>query len=418
MVTTGQQMRPRPVGRVCWLLALHLLAPAAAAGQSDTLHPGTRLPVRFVQGVRSGRDSIGSIILLQTMASVTRDSCVMLAPYRTVWARVSTSKGGRMFGRGGQFGLSTDSLRRLTGEILLVEAILDTLEWERSGARLLPSGVVEQHGRSAVSAAILPAVAATGGLAIVPVALIGGWSLLHKGAGVEILAGELAGVRLVEPFAIATPASCQPLTGDHTTLARPQLPDISPRATDPSGLVLGDQFNVVLLGTEEDVRQAFRAAGWTSEVVRSLSNIVRGSAAVVFKRQDQRVPFSPEFYQGRVQDLGFQRIGLNARERHHVRLWRLDTDTTVWVGAANEDVGFKVAPFRLSATHRMDPDIDHERDILTGDLEAGGCAKLLGLVALPGAVTSGHNTSRQAFTSDGRASVLRAGCGGAAGVPR
>lgn len=392
------------------------VTPATVArAQGDTLHAGTHLPVRFVQGIRSGQDRVGTVVLLQTMAAVTRDSCVMLAPYRTVWATVSTSRGGRMFGRGGELGLNTDSLRRRSGEILLVEAILDTLEWERAGSRLLPSGVIQEHGRSAVKAAILPAVAATGGLAVVPVAVIGGWSLLHKGAGVEIVAGELAGVRLMEPLAIRTPASCQPLTDDHTTLAPPQLPNFAPRATDQSGLILGDQFNVILLGTEEEVRQAFRAAGWTSEVARSLGNIVRGSAAVVFKRQDQRVPFSPEFYQGRVQDLGFQRIGLNARERHHIRLWRLDADTTVWVGAANEDVGFKVAPFRLSATHRMDPDIDHERDILTSDLEAGGCARLLGLVALPGAVVSGHNTSRQAFTSDTRASVLRAGCQGASG---
>ena len=391
---------------------------ASAVAQSDTLHPGTRLPVRFVQGVRSGKDSVGSVILLQTMAAVTRDSCVMLAPFRTVWARISTSKGGRMFGRGGQLGLTTDSLRRLAGEILLVEAILDSLEWVRSGAKLLPSGVVEQGGRKVVSAAILPAVAASGGLAVVPVALIGGWAFLHKGAGVEIVAGELAGVRLLEPIAIASPASCSPLTDDHITLAPPRLPDFSPRATDQSGLVLGDQVNVILLGTEEEVRQAFRAAGWTDEGVRSLSNIVRGSAAVVFKGQDQRVPFSPEFYEGRVQDLGFQRVGLDARERHHIRLWRLDADSTVWVGAANEDVGFKVAPFRLSATHRMDPDIDHERDILTRDLEAGGCATLLGMVAPKGAVTKGRNTSRQAFTSDGRAAVLRAGCPGPPGVPR
>jgi hypothetical protein len=56
----------------------------------------------------------------------------------------------------------------------------------------------------------------------------------------------------------------------------------------------------------------------------------------------------------------------------------------------------------------MDPDIDSERDVVTGDLQAGGCAQFLGLVELPGAVTSGRNTSNQPFYTDGKAALLRA----------
>ncbi len=176
-------------------------------------------------------------------------------------------------------------------------------------------------------------------------------------------------------------------------------------------MVLGDEVNIVILGTRHDVASAFFAAGWQFEAERSAINLLRGSASVVFKGTDTRVPFSPEYYEGRVQDLGFQRTGINARLRHHIRLWQLDSDSTVWIGAANEDIGFKFDPLTLSATHRMDPDIDRERDVVTGDLQAGGCAQFLGLVALPGAVTSGHNTSNQAFVTDGKAALLRAdGC--------
>lgn len=387
---------------------LCLLGVAPLGAQAFTLDTGTVIPIRFVEGLRSGRDAVGTAVVLQTMASVMQDQCMVLAPFRTVWATVSTSKGGRILGRGGALGLTADSLRRRSGDVVALEAVLDSLEWP--GARILPSGIVEQKHRKLAAAAALPAVAATGGLAIVPVALIGSWSFLRDGAGVEIVAGELGSLRVVAPLELARAASCQPLTDEALAIHLPTLPGIAPRATDRSGLILGDQFNVILQGTEAQVREAFRAAGWAPEGSRSLANLMKGSAAVVFDKRDRSVAFSPEYYEGRAQDLGFQRVGLSARERHHVRLWQLDAHPGTWVGAANEDVGLKVALDRLSATHRMDPDIDRERDILAGDLEAGGCARFLGLVALPGAVTSGRNTSAQEFSTDGRSAILKTGC--------
>ncbi len=381
---------------------------APLGAQSFTLDTGTVIPIRFVGDLRSGQDTVGSTVVLQTMASVTQGHCMVLAPFRTVWATVSTSKGGRLLGRGGTLGLTTDSIRRRSGAVVPAVGVLASLEWP--GAHILPSGIVEGKHRRVVSAAALPAVAASAGLAIVPVALIGSWSFLRHGAGVEIVAGELGTIRLVAPLHVARAETCHPLTDEARAIHMPALPGIAPRATDRTGLVLGDQFNVILQGTEAQVREAFRAAGWAPEGSRSIGNLMKGSAAVVFSKRDRSVAFSPEYYEGRAQDLGFQRVGLSARDRHHVRLWQLDASPGTWVGAANEDVGLTVALDRMRATHKMDPNIDRERDILAGDLQAGGCARFLGLVALPGAVTSGQNTSAQRFTTDGRTVVLKAGC--------
>jgi hypothetical protein len=85
----------------------------------------------------------------------------------------------------------------------------------------------------------------------------------------------------------------------------------------------------------------------------------------------------------------------------------LDSVTGIWVGAANEDVGLTVNPFRGRATHRIDPDIDEERDRIVRDLEAGGCADLLAYVPVWDQPQRLRNAQGQEIVTDGRAPVIR-----------
>ena len=43
---------------------------------------GTRIPIRFVQHITSGKDTVGTPVLVQTMgALVVQESCVVVPPY-------------------------------------------------------------------------------------------------------------------------------------------------------------------------------------------------------------------------------------------------------------------------------------------------------------------------------------------------
>src|SRR5437867_11029475 len=78
---------------------------------TDVVLPaGTHIPIRFVQRVTSGRDTVGTPVLVQTIGAVVRDSCVIVPPYLRVTGRVVVSKGGGRFGRHGRLGLRFDSL--------------------------------------------------------------------------------------------------------------------------------------------------------------------------------------------------------------------------------------------------------------------------------------------------------------------
>jgi hypothetical protein len=233
-----------------------------------------------------------------------------------------------------------------------------------------------------------------------------------KGKAVSIVGGELAALRLTAPFIVPSVSSCRSLdSAGVQALQRilSSLPPFAARTTDKSGQVPGDQINFVLIGTLGEVDSAFAAADWLPKVANTLKNEVTGATDVVLDRSSSRVAFSNAYYEGRVEDLAFERPGPTARERHHIRLWSIDSARTIWVGAADEDIGLKVDLTQLP-THRVSPDIDDERDILSRDLEAGGCASFIGYVSPAGAITSGINSWGQQIKSDGRAAVLKVGC--------
>lgn len=135
--------------------------------------------------------------------------------------------------------------------------------------------------------------------------------------------------------------------------------------------------------------------------------LARETEDILLARADSAGPMSHEYFQGRVEDLRFERASPSARARHHVRLWRADSTATLWAAAATEDVGILVSARTRTVTHRVSPDIDRERDLLVGDLLAGGCVVLDGYGTLPGAARSGVGVAGQPFVTDARVAVLR-----------
>ena len=80
------------------------------------------------------------------------------------------------------------------------------------------------------------------------------------------------------------------------------------------------------------------------------------------------------YYNNKRQDLAFEKpVGNSADRRHHVRFWRVlergQEGRAVWLGAATFDRGVGLSHDDGRVTHHIAPDIDAERDLLTGDLE-------------------------------------------------
>ncbi len=387
-------------------IALTLLTLLSA----DVVVPaGTRIPIRFVQRITSGRDTVGTGVLVQTMGALVQDSCVLVPPYVRAKGRIVISKGGGRFGRHGRLGLAFDSLEVRPSRWVAISGLLDTLEYAKPGA-VTDSGLV-YSGRTSIGGVgrkLVPAgVAAAADLDAGVVAVLGGFSLIRRGPPMRILAGETGGIRLTQPLVLPGPDRCDPLTAHRELTEMPDLPKFVPRSENRTGDVPGDPFNVLLLGTAAEIDSAFRAASWLPTQKRSFLSVTREVTAAIASRPAITAPVSTQYFEGRPQDLAYELAGPNVRIRHHIRIWLLDSLSLVWVGAANKDVGVIFKPWEPQATHRIESHIDWERDRVVHDLEASGCGDLLDYMRLPGAVTEGRNVSGQKVVSDGRTAVVR-----------
>ena len=381
----------------------------ALAGGDVLIAAGTHIPIRFLEPITSGRDTVGTAVLVQTMGALVRDSCVVVPPYLRAKGRVVVSKGGGRFGRHGRLGLAFDSLEVRPGHWLAMSGVLDTLEYAKPGA-LSDSGLVSSGKTSVVGVGkkLVPAgVAAVADLAAFPVALLGGYSLVHRGPPVRILAGEIGGIRLTESLAVPQDAFCEPVTRRRELVELPSLPAFVPRTENRGGTALGDPLNVLLLGTATEIDSGFRSAGWVQAQKPSIVAVTKEVTAAIASRPAISAPVSTQYFEGRPQDLAYELPGPSVRIRHHIRIWLLDSLSLVWIGAANKDVGVIFKPWEPQATHRIDSHIDRERDRIVRDLEASGCGDLVDYLTLPGAVTAARNVSGQKIVSDGRTAVVR-----------
>ena len=111
------------------------------------------------------------------------------------------------------------------------------------------------------------------------------------------------------------------------------------------------------------------AAGWQVSDRPSIRTLSRAAVAAWLDRPYDTAPITPIFWNGWPQDFGFERSvpAEGLRQRHHARFWRVRSRDAgglqVYLGTASFDTGIK-----WGLTHRIAPDVDAERDLLTSDL--------------------------------------------------
>ena len=377
--------------------------------RSGVYAAGTRIPVRFARTLTGGRDRQGATFEVQAMAPLEAGGCIIVPAFTPIRGTVVQSQPGRIFGRRGVLQLRFDSVLAAADDWVPLVAELDSLEWTNRGSWTAAGGV-QQNRRSIRgvigTAGLVGLAGAATGLGVVPLVAVTGLDLVLRGPRAEILAGQRGLLRLTAPLVVPIPDRCEHggRTPSDAPLAVPALP---PRATEKGGTRDADPINLIFQGAREDVDSALNRAGWLPAQRSTFGALAAEAGAVLLARRDSEAPMSHEYLLGRIEDLRFERASPSARARHHVRLWKADSTGSLWAAAATEDIGMLVSAKQRTVTHRVAPDIDKERDLLVGELLAGGCAVLEGYVTLPGAVTRGTGVAGQPFVTDARAAVVR-----------
>lgn len=199
-------------------------------------------------------------------------------------------------------------------------------------------------------------------------------------------------------------------TGPLPQLTKEQWKQIPYRVTDPDGTE-GDLVNFLIFGSEDQMKSALLSMGWVIVDKSIKDTILRGALGTFSKQAYVTIPMSPLTLFGRVQDYGFARSDpvMTVAERHHFRVWKAPFEAggqEVWVGAGTHDVGFDKDQRNGKLTHKIDPNVDGEREFIGESLSHSGQVVKLVHYTRENPITEARTAHGQEFHSDGRVLLI------------
>ncbi len=182
------------------------------------------------------------------------------------------------------------------------------------------------------------------------------------------------------------------------------------RVSDPDGSP-GDRVNFIVIGSQEKLQAALKAAGWVVVDRSNKDTILRGALATFSKQAYVTIPMSELHLFGRPQDFGYAQADpiRVVASRHHFRIWKAPFDLegqTVWAGAGTHDIGFDRDQRNGKLTHRIDSEVDKERDYIADSFMQTGVAAKVSYITPADPITVARTAHGQEFRSDGRTALI------------
>jgi hypothetical protein len=174
----------------------------------------------------------------------------------------------------------------------------------------------------------------------------------------------------------------------------------------------GDMVNFLILGSETAMQNVFTAAGWVKVDSDVQNTILHGLVSSLSKESYLTMPMSPLYLFGRSQDYGWahaEPIDV-VRSRNHLRIWKAAftvNGEALWVGAATHDIGFERDERNNGLTHKIDPDIDLERDYVEKTLCGTGLVTQVFHFLPRNPMREANTATGGSFHSNGQVLILK-----------
>ena len=209
------------------------------------------------------------------------------------------------------------------------------------------------------------------------------------------------------------PESC-PTEDEASTQASEQMRQVvenlpywsySKRQPQPMDLV-----NLVFVGSREEVELAFNAAGWSGALRNSMSSGFHAVRAIAEEREYSDAPMRTLLLDGDEPDLSLQDSVNTFAKRDHLRIWKQADQwqgRSIWASSATRDLGTAFSmghPFGF--THRIEGNVDLERDKVTNDLWLTGCVDAVHYIDRGQPPRDSGHPYRKGIHTDGRVAVV------------
>jgi LssY C-terminus len=253
-------------------------------------------------------------------------------------------KGKRPFGMGGNITLKLDSVELTSGERIELQA---NKEFKgRAHTIRMAVGI-------AVTAAFYPPAAPA--------------FLLTRGRDSTVLNGTEVTAYTRSPSSML--AADLPLAVENSSALSEMMALLPPRALNGEGRE-GDMLNLLFVAHEDELQATFARAGWL-RVEKSKPQIIWH--LLCQRKHYTKLPMNKLYVFGRAQDYSYSLPDPRfiVARRHHLRIWKTDrlvNGVPLWVAAATHDISIEFVKRKFRLFHRIDPNVDAEREFIAGNL--------------------------------------------------
>jgi len=171
-----------------------------------------------------------------------------------------------------------------------------------------------------------------------------------------------------------------------------------------------DLVNLAFIGSQQQVRAAFLAAGWRSANPVSTHSIARSFYALLNNGAYPEQPLTTLLLRGKPSDMNWQKSLNTFERRDHLRIWEWlpnGAAEPVWVSSATHDTGALLSVRYKGFIHHIAPDIDDERAKVIRDLNFAGCVQSVEYVARLFGSVSTPNATGDLMRTDGALAVVK-----------
>jgi hypothetical protein len=343
---------------------------------------GTPVKLQTVRTISSAHAQEGDRLDFVVVKDVTVGGFTIIQAGTIASGSVVAVKGKRFLGIGGKVVIKLDSVELITGDEVALRA----------------RKVIKGSSRTKLIAVEM----IVSGLVYLPAAPI---FLLSRGRDSTVLKGTEVTAYINGDALVQT---AELLRGNEGV---PELSEmikfLPPHTVDGQGRE-GDMLNLIFIAKKDDLEVAFERAGWVKTD--------KSKPAIFWHLLSQRnhyakLPMATLYVFGRPQTYSFalpEPTSIVTR-RHHLRIWRTDYQvdgTPVWVGAATHDVAIQLQMKRLRMVHRIDPQVDAERDFVAGNLAETRLVTHEGYLHSVDPVFKGETATGGSYYSDSRLLLL------------
>jgi LssY C-terminus len=406
-----------------WILPAGLCFCALTLGSSrasgQEVPAGTVLEVRLKDFVSSFHAKRGDVFHAVLIARVQQGGRELLPAGLEMNGHVAAAKhvGLGLIRERARLRLQFDSLFLPGGASIPLEGTV--IEVENAREKLLDDGTIvgiratDSYGHQATG--MVSSVAAVDPMLML-FAFAGSSAVLRfPEAEITYPSGTEMRLKLLKPLQAVDIGSDPPAQAEEADADRASLEsfvnELPYRTRTKAKNTPSDLTNLVFLGSGTELLEAFTAAGWKLADDRDSATEYETVRALAESRGYAEAPVSVLLLDGKPPSFVFEKTLNSINKRHHLRVWQIEetwNGQTVWTAAATHDIGLGFSS-RKTLIHRIDPNIDQEREKVSDDLRFAGCASVPEMVERPRVPRITQNATGDRMVTDGQAAVLRLG---------